>query len=84
MATETEISAAPVTLEGLHVFYFAPSPGRGVSIAMSVSVCLYVCLLAHVNKSSAVAEMDDRGHNRHGPKRGEGCCVPFAESWDPV
>jgi len=27
--------------------------------------------------------MGDRGHNRHGPKRG-GCCAPFAESWDPV
>jgi len=34
------------------------------------------------NKSSAVAEMGDRGHNRHGPKRGG--CAPFAESWDPV
>jgi len=34
------------------------------------------------NKSSAVAEMGDRGHNRHGPKRGGGSCVPFAESWD--
>jgi len=30
-------------------------------------------------KSSAVVEMGDRGHNRHGPKRG-GCsgCAPFA------
>ena len=28
-------------------------------------------------KSSAVAEMGDGGHNRHGPKRG-GCCAPFA------
>ena len=35
------------------------------------------------NRSSAVAEMGDRGHNRHGPKRG-GCCAPFVESWDPV
>jgi len=34
-------------------------------------------------KSSAVAEMGDRGHNRHGPKRG-GCCAPFAERWEPV
>jgi len=34
------------------------------------------------NKSSAVAEMGDRGHNRHRPKRG--CCVRFVESWDPV
>ena len=37
----------------------------------------------NLNKSSAVAEMDDRGHNRHGPKRG-GCCAPFAERWEPV
>ena len=37
------------------------------------------------NKSSEVAEMGDRGHNRHGPKRG-GCCAPFAggRSWVPV
>ena len=35
------------------------------------------------NKSSAVAEMGDRGHNRHGPKRG-GCFAPFAERWEPV
>jgi len=32
-------------------------------------------------KSSAVAEMGDRGHNRHGPKR-EGAAVPLPrESW---
>jgi len=29
-------------------------------------------------KSSAVAEMGDRGHKRHGQKRGRGCCAPFA------
>ena len=28
------------------------------------------------NKSSAIAEMGDRGHNRHGPKRG-GVLCPF-------
>ena len=33
-------------------------------------------------KSSAVAEMGDRGHNRHGPKRG-GCCAPFAGAGTP-
>ena len=32
----------------------------------------------NLDKSSAVAEMGDRGHNRHEPKRG-GCCAPFAE-----
>jgi len=36
-----------------------------------------------VNKSSAVAEMGDRGHNRHAPKR-VGCCAPFADSCDRV
>ena len=30
------------------------------------------------NKSSAVAEMGDRGHNRHGPKRGG--AVPLSRS----
>jgi len=34
------------------------------------------------NKSSAVAERSDRGHNRHGPKRG-GCCAPFAGELGP-
>jgi len=29
---------------------------------------------AKLNNSSAVAEMNDRGHNRHGPKRGGGGC----------
>jgi len=41
-------------------------------------------MLINLNKSSAVAEMGDRGHhNRHGSKRG-GCCAPFAERWEPV
>jgi len=30
------------------------------------------------NKSSAVAEMGDRGHNRYGPKRGGGAAVPLS------
>ena len=36
------------------------------------------------NKSSAVAKIGDRGHNRHGPKRGGGCCAPFVDGWEPV
>jgi len=33
-----------------------------------------------MNKSSAVAEMGNRGHNRHGLKRGgEGAAVPLSE-----
>jgi len=32
-----------------------------------------------LNKSSAVAEMGDRGHKRHGPKTGrEGAAVPLS------
>jgi len=27
--------------------------------------------------------MGDRGHNRHGPKRREGCCAPFAGELGP-
>jgi len=41
-----------------------------------------ICNRAH-KKSSAVAEMGDRGHNRHGPKRG-GLLCPFRGSWDPA
>ena len=29
----------------------------------------------NLDKSSAVAEMGDRGHNRHGPKRGGALCL---------
>ena len=35
------------------------------------------------NKSSALAEMGDRGHNRHGPKGG-GSCAPFVKCGKPV
>jgi len=35
-----------------------------------------------VNKSSAVAEMGDRGHNRHGPKRWGALC-PFRAEVGP-
>jgi len=31
----------------------------------------------NLDKSSAVAEMGDRGHNRHEPKRGGGVLCPF-------
>jgi len=34
-------------------------------------------------KSSAVAEMGDRGHNRHGPKRG-GLLCPFHWGEGPI
>jgi len=35
------------------------------------------------NKSSAVAEMDDRKHNRHEPISG-GFCASFRGSWVPM
>ena len=35
------------------------------------------------HKSSAVAEMGDRGHNRHGPKRGGGLLCSFCGELDP-
>jgi len=38
--------------------------------------------MTDVNKSSAVAEMGDRGHNRHGPKIGG--CVPFLMELVPI
>ena len=38
------------------------------------------CMILVSTNSSAVAEMGDHDHNRHGPKRGKGgCCAPFAE-----
>jgi len=38
-----------------------------------------------VNKSSAVAEIGDCGHNRHGRKRGGGAAVPLSRgSWVPI
>ena len=37
---------------------------------------VYMSARLHIsNKSSAVADMGDRGHNRHGPKRGGGGAV---------
>jgi len=35
-----------------------------------------ILILQIKNKSSAVIDMGNHGHNRHGPKRG-GCCAPF-------
>ena len=46
-----------------------------------LSVCRFVRRIT--DKSSAVAEVGDRGHNRHGPKRW-GLCARFAQRWDPV
>jgi len=38
--------------------------------------------MGKINKSSAIAEMGDRGHNAHGPKRG-GYRAPFAGGLGP-
>jgi len=37
----------------------------------------------NINKSSGVAEMGDRGHNKHGPKR-RGAAVPFSRELGPL
>ena len=39
--------------------------------------------MKYTNKSSAVAEMGDRGHNRHHRKEGGGCCAAFAGELGP-
>jgi len=57
--------------------------GFSLSAYVRLSLCLPVCLLAYLNKSSAVAEMGDRGHNRHGQKEA-GAAVSRRESWDPL
>jgi len=36
------------------------------------------------NKSSAVAEMGDRGHNKHGPKKWGLCPLLEEGSWVPI
>jgi len=33
----------------------------------------------YINKSAAVAEIGDRGHNRHGPKRAVGTAVALLQ-----
>jgi len=53
------------------------------TISVRVSRASGVSRVSFGNKSSAVAEMGDSGHSRHGPKRG-GLLCPFRGSWDPV
>jgi len=50
---------------------------------VTVTVTSFKNIVAYRNKSLAVAEMGDRGHNRHGPKT-RGVLCPFRGSWDPV
>ena len=53
----------------------AAHPGSPQSPDNSRSRYRHLCIIK--NKSSAVAEMGDRGHIRHGPKRGGGVLCPF-------
>jgi len=55
---------------------------RGCVIKRSLIDLVYIVLDDRLYKSSAVAEMGDRGHKRHGPKRG-GCCARFARELGP-
>ena len=49
-----------------------------VILSFVIFAVLDVCWrMLSLYKSSAVAEMSDRGHNRHGPKRGGGRLCPF-------
>ena len=51
----------------------------------ALSTCIARPVVCIANKSSAVAEMDDRGHNRHGPKNVWGCAPFFwGGSWVPI
>ena len=52
---------------------FCRGDKRALGLEVSVS---YICL-GSFNKSSSVAEMGDRGHNRHRPKRGGRSLCPF-------
>jgi len=53
----------------VHERYRQTTDGRATVASVNVS-SLKIFLILYLNKSSAVAEMGDRGHNRHGPKRG--------------
>ena len=45
-------------------------------------IAVIIVTTGYMNKSSAVAEMGDRGHNRHGPKEG-GAAVPLSRQLGP-
>ena len=59
----------PVNKERL---YFCTTNCRYLYFSLFAFSELFVCKRVKRNKSSAVAEMGDRDHNRHGPKRGGG------------
>jgi len=54
-------------------------PQRAYKVALRPAYCSEILL---TNKSSAVAEMGDRGHSRHGPKR-EGAAVSLSRELGP-
>jgi len=68
------------TVHGTASLYFTSSSAAAERLREPLSQ-LKSCQLLHncTNTSSAVAEMGDRGHNRHGPKRGGGA-VPLSRS----
>ena len=76
-----------VRLARLHQRYFiachVTRRGANIFIGRLQSMFEHCFVISLLNKSSAVAEMSDRGHNGHGQKRGRLLC-PFRGSWDPV
>ena len=60
---------------------------RRYSIGTRASISWYFVVIytrKFANKSSAVAEMGDRGHNRHGPKTRGLLCTFREGSWIPI
>jgi len=68
-----------VTLTFDHDIQTRPSDGSNVFRVNLAQICSVVPEIFHTqtNKSSAVAEMGDRSHNRHRPKSGWGLCLFF-------
>jgi len=54
----------------------SPHERREVLRSSCLYVCLSVCLCTRIPQSSNGGARPF-GHNRHGPKRGGGCCAPF-------
>jgi len=78
----------------IHVAYFNESASKAPfehlysshndNIGLNETHKKHMHMAEKKKKSSAVAEIGDRGHNRHGRKEGGGCCAPFADSWDHI
>ena len=85
---EYPLTKNPIPLGHSNFAYrsFVPRHFRGLTQCCRRLSPVKLCIKRAVgkNKSSAVAEMGDRGHSRHGPKRGGGLLCPLSVSWDPV